>query len=157
MRIGPPAKRPMIFSFRFFDRKIVDRCVSKAHQAIVAKLPILVAIGAKPISRVVVPLVGEPHRNTISSVSPQLFDEPIVQLLRPFTFQKLNDFLPSTRKLGAISPARVDGVSECYLFRIAKIPRIFSEADLLNGGLTIKWRERRTGRDVSLRCAFAIC
>ena len=45
MRIGPAAKRPMIFSFRFLDWEIVDACVAKSHQAIAIKLPVLIAVG----------------------------------------------------------------------------------------------------------------
>src|SRR6266481_9325633 len=105
MRVGPAAKRPMIFSFRLLDWEIVDASVAKSHQTIVAKLPILFAVGADPIRRVVVPFVSEAHRDAISSESPELFDQPIVKLFRPFTSQKLDDFVSSTQKLGAISPA----------------------------------------------------
>ena len=86
MRIGPAAKRPMIFSFRLLDWEIVDASVAKSHQTIVAKLPILIAIRAEPIPRVVVPFVSEAHGNTISAVCPELFDEPVVQLFRLFAF-----------------------------------------------------------------------
>ena len=86
MRIGPAAKRPVIFSFRLLDWEIVDASVAKSHQTIVAKLPILIAIRAEPIPRVVVPFVSEAHGNTISGVCPELFDEPVVQLFRLFAF-----------------------------------------------------------------------
>src|SRR6266566_1575686 len=155
MRIGPAAKRPMIFSFRLLDWEIVDASVAKSHQTIVAKLPILIAVGAEPIPGVVVPFVSEAHGNAISGVRPELFDEPVVQLFRPFAFQKLDDFLPSTQKLRPVSPARIDCVSECNLFRIARIPSIFGQANLLDGSLTIEWRHRRTRRDVSLSFRFA--
>ena len=74
MRIGPAAKRPMIFSFRLLDWEIVDARVAKSHQTIVAKLPILIAVGAEPIPGVVVPFVGEADGNAISVVSPELFN-----------------------------------------------------------------------------------
>src|SRR2546430_5832186 len=102
MRIGPAAKRPMIFSFRLLDWEIVDACVAKPHQTMIIKFPILIAVGAKPIPGVVVPFVSEAHGNTISGVSPELFDEPVVQLFGPFAFPKLDDFLSSTRKLSPI-------------------------------------------------------
>src|ERR1700730_17081176 len=117
MRIRTAAKRPMIFSFRLFDRQIVDRCISKSHQTVVIKFPILIAIGAEPISGIIVPFVGEAHGDAIAGKGPKLFDQPIVQLFRPFTFQKLNDLLSSTWKLRAISPTRIDGVRECDPFR----------------------------------------
>ena len=46
------------------------------------------------MTRVVVPFVGETHGNAISIVSPQLFNQPVVQLSRPLAFQELNDLLP---------------------------------------------------------------
>src|ERR1700720_617419 len=155
MRIGPAAKRPMIFSFRLVDREIVDACVAKPHQTIVAKLPILISIRAEPIPGVVVPFVSEAHGNTISGVCPELFDEPVVQLFSPFAFQKLDDLLPSTEKLSPISPARIYSVSECDLFRIARIPSIFGQANFFDSRVAIEWRHRRTRRDVSLSFRFA--
>src|SRR5258708_7712891 len=110
MRIRTAAKRPMIFSLRLLDREIVDGCVAKAHQAIVPKLPILIAIGAKPILGIIVPFVSEPHRDAIAGVSPEFLDQPVVEFFRPLPLQKLNNFLPSAWKLGAISPTRVDCV-----------------------------------------------
>src|SRR6266853_2670645 len=106
MRIGPAAKRPMIFSFRLLDWEIVDGRVAKSHQTIVAKLPILIAVGAEPIPGVVVPFVSEAHGNTISGVCPELFDEPVIQLFGPFAFQKLDDLLPSPERIRPFSPAR---------------------------------------------------
>src|SRR5260370_16073159 len=155
MRIRPAAKRPMIFSFRFLDWEIVDARVAKSHQTIVATLPILISIRAEPIPGVVVPFVSEAHGNTISGVCPELFDEPVIQFFGPFAFQKLNDFLSSAKKLRSVSPARIDCVSECDLFRIARVPSIFGQANLLNRRLTSEWRHRRTRRDVSLSFWFA--
>ena len=66
MLIGASAERPMIFAIRFLDWKIIDARESQPHQAIVVKLPILVAVGAIPVSGVVVPFVGEAHCDAIS-------------------------------------------------------------------------------------------
>ena len=44
MLIRTPAERPMIFSLRFFDRKIVDARVPAPHQSMFIKFPILVAV-----------------------------------------------------------------------------------------------------------------
>src|SRR6266436_6672747 len=140
MRVRTAPKWPMIFSLRFLDREIIDACVAKLHQAMVTKLPILIAVRAKPIPGVIVPFVGETHGNAIPGVSPELFDQPVVQLFRPLARQKLDDFLSSIWKLGAISPTRVDCVSQSHLFRITRIPSIFRQANLLNGSLTSKRR-----------------
>ena len=42
--IRPPPERPVIFSLRFLDGKIVDRGVPEPHQAMLIKLPILIAV-----------------------------------------------------------------------------------------------------------------
>ena len=44
MLIRTPAQRRMIFSLRFFDRKIVDARVPASHQSMFIKFPILVAV-----------------------------------------------------------------------------------------------------------------
>ena len=75
----------MIFSLRLFDREIVDGSVAKPHQAMIIKLPVLIAIGAEPIPGVIVPFVGEAHRDAIFGVTPKFFNKPIVHLLRPLT------------------------------------------------------------------------
>jgi hypothetical protein len=73
----------MIFSLRFLDREIVDGRVAQSHQATVIKLPILIAVGTKPIPGVIVPFVRETHGNTVPGVSPEFFDKAIIQFLRP--------------------------------------------------------------------------
>jgi len=79
MIIGATAKRPMIFALRFLNWKIIDARESQPHQAIVVELPILVAIRAIPISRIVVPLVGEPHGDAVIRERPQFLDQAVVQ------------------------------------------------------------------------------
>src|SRR6266699_2071613 len=128
MRIRTAPKRPMILTLRLLDREIVDAGMAKPHQAMVTKLPILIAIRAEPIPGIIVPFVGEAHGNAIPGVSPEFFDKPVVQLFRPLARQKLDDLLSSIRKLSAISPARVDRVSQSHLFRITRIPSIFCQA-----------------------------
>ena len=67
MLIRTPAERPMIFSLRFFILQIVNADAAP-HQTMLIKLPILVAIRTKPMPGIIVPFVGEPHRNAISIV-----------------------------------------------------------------------------------------
>src|SRR6267143_5515449 len=141
MRIRTAPQRPMILTLQLFDRQIVDRCVAQPHQAMVIKLPILITVGAKPIAGVIVPFVGETDRNAIAVMSPKLFNQPVVQLFRPFALQELDDLLAPLGKLGAISPARVYRVGEGHLFRVTRIPSIFSQPNLLNGSITSKGRE----------------
>jgi hypothetical protein len=93
---------------------------------------------------IIVPFVGEPHRDTISIVRPKLFDQPVVQFFRPFACEKFNDLLPRCGKFSAISLLRVDGVCKSDLFWIARIPAVLRQTDLLDRSLTSKWRQRRT-------------
>jgi hypothetical protein len=44
MLIRTPAERPMIFSLRFLNRKIIDARVPAPHQSLFIKFPILVAV-----------------------------------------------------------------------------------------------------------------
>ena len=99
MIIGAAAEHPMIFAIRFLDWKIIDARKSQPHQAIIIELPILVAVGAIPVSRVVVPLVGEAHGDAIIRESPKLFDQAVVEFFRPFTREKSDDVLSSVHKL----------------------------------------------------------
>src|SRR5215470_15508471 len=78
-----------------------------AHQAIRVELPILVPVGAKPMTAVVMPFIGEAHRNAVTCESPDFLDEPIVELARPLAPEKLYDFLPAGEELGAVSPDAV--------------------------------------------------
>src|SRR5689334_9501090 len=95
--------------------------------------------------RVIVPLVSKPYGDPIAGKRPEFLDEPVVQLFRPLPLKKLNDLLASIRKFGAIPPARVDCISECHFFRIATVPAIFCQANLLNGSLSSERRQGRTG------------
>src|ERR1700676_1923899 len=107
MSIRPSAKRPTILAIRFLDRKIIDACEPQTHQAIIIELPILVAVRAIPISRVVVPLIREAHSNAIAGKGPKLFYKPVIQLFRPLASEEGDDVVSSVHKLGAVSPSRI--------------------------------------------------
>jgi hypothetical protein len=74
----------MIFALRFSNRKIIDIRQAKTHKTIVIELPIFISEGAKPVSGVIVPLLGKAGCDAISGESPKLFDQPVVQFLYPF-------------------------------------------------------------------------
>ena len=78
------------------------------------------------MSGIIVPFVGEPHRNAIAIVRPKFLDQPVVQFFRPLPCEKFDDLLPPVGKFSAISPVRVDGVSERHLFWVARIPAILA-------------------------------
>src|SRR6266487_1469605 len=95
---------PVILPFRLLDRQIINGCKPKSHQAVVIKLPVLIAVGAEPVSRVIMPFISEPHSNAVFVVGPKLFDQPVVEFFSPLAPQKFNDLGPSSRELGAVSP-----------------------------------------------------
>jgi len=72
--IWAATKRPMILALRLLDRQIINAGKPKSHQPIIIKLPILVPIGAKPISRIIAPFVREAHGDAILMERPELFD-----------------------------------------------------------------------------------
>jgi hypothetical protein len=74
------ARRPAVLAFRFFDGQVIDAGQTTAHQAILIKLPILIASGTKPPAGIVVPLVGEANRDSILGEGPEFFDQPVVNL-----------------------------------------------------------------------------
>jgi FixJ family two-component response regulator len=53
---------------------------------------VLIAIGAIPATRVIVPLVSEAHGNAVSSERPHFLDESVVELPAPFTREERDDF-----------------------------------------------------------------
>src|SRR6266403_2223518 len=111
---------PVVLALRLLDCQIVDGSKPQAHQPDLIELPIFIAIRAKPIPGVIVPFIGKAHGDTASLERPKLFDQPIVQLFRPFASEKRDDFLPSVYKFRAVSPSRVNGVSQSHLFRITR-------------------------------------
>src|SRR5580700_2842003 len=96
---------PMVLALGLLDWQIVDRSKPQAHQPVLIELPILIAIRAKPIPGVIVPFIGKAYGDTVSLERPKLFDQSILQLLRPFTSEKRDDFFRSVHKFRAVSPA----------------------------------------------------
>src|SRR6266403_697179 len=65
MFIRAATKGPMILALRLLDRQVINGRKPKSHQTIAIKLPVLIAIGAEPVSGVITPFVGEPHGNAV--------------------------------------------------------------------------------------------
>jgi hypothetical protein len=65
--------------------QVVDTGKPFLHEAVGIELPVLVAIGTKPVSRIVVPLIGKPDGNSCLRPSPQLLDQSVFELLIPLT------------------------------------------------------------------------
>src|SRR5262249_48915674 len=121
---------PVKFSIAGLDRQIIDRGKPTPHQPLRVELPILIAVGAKPVARIIMPFVGKAHRNAILGKRPQLLDQTVLELLGPFTGEKGNDGRPSLKELRAVAPYAVYSVGERHLFRIATVPAILGGAHL---------------------------
>jgi len=122
------------------DRHIVDVCLSPVHQAVVGKLPQFVSAGPEPVSGIIVIFILETHRDAVAIVSPEFFDEAVVQLMDPFSCQKSFYGLTPLDKLRSIAPATILGISQRYpligsrLFQPFSAMRTFCVAvSLVNG------------------------
>ena len=146
MIVGTAAEGPVIFSFALADGQVVDAGDAAAHVALLVKFPVLVAVGAKPVFRIIVPFVGEADGDAISLKSPKLFDEAIVQFLVPLAGQEFNDGVASSQELGAVAPDAVDGVGEGDTLGVAGVPGVFGEARFLRGSLSVEGRQGWFGR-----------
>ena len=123
----------MILTLRFLNRKVIDIREPQTHETIVVEFPILIREGAKPVSQVIVPFVGEAHGDAIARKCPKLFDQSVVQFFCPFAGKKRDDFLPAIHEFRTVSPLGARRVGQSYFFRIARIPGIFRQANLQHG------------------------
>src|SRR5262249_33719849 len=88
MVVRTPAERPVVLALGGGDRQVVDAGVADPHQALVVELPVLVPIGAEPVTTVVMPLIGKAHGDTVACERPQLLDESIVELPGPLASEE---------------------------------------------------------------------
>src|ERR687887_1457401 len=116
------------------DRDIVDAGFAPAHQPVLVELPLLIAVGAMPLPGIVVPLILEAHRDAVLVERPEILDQAVVVLLRPFAGEKFDDRRAAFKEFGAVTPAAVLGIGERYPHRVARIPGVFRHARLLRGG-----------------------
>src|ERR1022692_3733904 len=107
MIIGSAPHRPPVFALGFCDRTIIDTGDAQPHQALFVKFPILVAITATPVATRIMPLIGESHGDPIPVERPQLLDQAVVELARPFADEKCLDRIATLEELDSIAPAAV--------------------------------------------------
>src|SRR4029453_2392031 len=144
MIVGTRTERPPVFPVLLGDGKVVDAGDAPPHQAVLSKLPVLVAVAPEPISAVVMPLIGEAHGDAVVTESPQLLDQAIVELAVPLAREEGHDLGATAQELGAVSPYAVLRVGECDSLRLACVPGILGLAHLLDGGVETEWRKGRT-------------
>src|ERR1044072_1257778 len=145
MVIRPPAERPMEFAVARGNGKVIDARDATLHEPAIVELPVLVAVGAMPIARIVVPLIRETNSNAIPLAGPKFFDEPIVQLPGPFARKKLLDRFPASEELRAVAPDAVGRIGQRYSAWITRIPGVLRHPHLLSGGLGGERRQWRAG------------
>src|SRR5579859_3389481 len=145
MVVGAAPERPVELAVGLGDRMLVDAGMTMAHQPVMVEFPVLVAIGAEPLAAVVVKFIGEAHRDAIAAERPDLLDEPIVELARPFAGEQRLDRLAPLNELGAVPPKAIDAVGQCHLGRIAAVPSILREAHLLDRAFAGEGRQGGTG------------
>src|SRR5499426_3627375 len=118
--------------------------MTRCHQTVFIELPILIAVGSKPVSRIVMTFISEANGDPIVLKGPQLLDQSVVEFPRPFAPKKGDDLLPADEEFGPVAPPALFAVGKSHFFRITGIPGIFRQTDLLNGGFVSEWRQRRT-------------
>src|SRR5262249_27520692 len=143
MIIGTAAERPVIFALALPDRKVVDAGDAQAHQTLGIEFPVLVAIAAKPVVAVIVPLVGETHCDAALAECPKLLDQSVVKLAAPLARQERFDCGATLQKLRAIAAATVRRVGKRNAGGVARVPCVLGHSHLLCGGLGSEWRKRR--------------
>src|ERR1700722_2857038 len=107
MIVGPPAERPAELPVAFSNGKIVDAGVPDPVETVLIILPVLIAVGTKPVTRIVPPLVRETNCDVISRERPQLFDQPVFQLLGPLSLHEVDDGRSPGGELSPVSPPRI--------------------------------------------------
>src|SRR5450631_753919 len=128
MVVGTASQGPAIFAAVLRDRQIVDAGDAQPHEAAFIELPIFIAVAAKPMPAVIVPLVGESHGNSVLAKRPDFLDEPVVEFARPFALEKRLDGLAALQEFGAVAPPAVGGVGQRDARRVARVPRVFGHA-----------------------------
>src|SRR6202008_4622324 len=116
------------------DRQIVDGREPTLHETRGIELPILIAIGAKPLAAVVMAFIGEANRDTVALERPQLLYQAVVQFPVLFPCEEWNDLGPAARKLGAIAPTAVLRIDKRHPLRITAIPAVFGHPNLGDRG-----------------------
>src|SRR5512146_1407321 len=107
MIVRPPAQGPAVFAVHLPDRQVVDARDAPPHEAVLVEFPVLVAEGSEPVARVVMPLVSKAHRYARFTEGPDLLDEPVVELFRPFAPEERDDRVTAREEFDAVSPRAV--------------------------------------------------
>ena len=72
-----------------------------------------------PLSGLVVPLILKPHRDTVAVEGPEILDQAIFVLLRPFAGEERHDRGAALENFGAVTPAAPFRIGERHTFGVA--------------------------------------
>lgn len=151
MVVRPSAERPVKPAVGFSDRVFVDAGVTRPHQAVFGKLPILVPVGPEPLAAVIVIFVGVAHRDPVARECPEFLDQAVVEFLFHLRSERPRLQRGSLR-IRHDCASSIHRVGERYPGRIAAVPAIFRKADLFDGAL---FSERGSGgRDIVMAPGF---
>mmetsp|Transcript_38117 Transcript_38117/g.91353 ORF Transcript_38117/g.91353 Transcript_38117/m.91353 type:complete len:205 (+) Transcript_38117:165-779(+) len=142
--IGAAAEGPAVEPVGLGDGDVVDRRVADRHQALRVELPVLVAVGAMPLTVLRVVLVCKAHGDAVLCVRPVLLDESVVQLLSPLALEERLHRGAAGEDLVAVAPLGVLCVRGRHLRRVTAVPTILRCANLLDGLLQRERRQRQT-------------
>src|SRR5699024_9763213 len=78
------AELPVDVSVGIVDFVIVNAGMAVRHQPVAINLPVLVTVGAIPLTCSGLGFVAVPNSNPVISEGPEFLDEPVVQLAGPF-------------------------------------------------------------------------
>src|ERR1700731_3375297 len=144
MRGARAGRRPPVPALAFADLHIIDAGLAPAHQAVLVEFPLLIAVGAEPLSGVVMPFVLETHSDEIAVERPEILDQPVLVFLLPLAREEGDDRGAAFEEFRAIPPPAVFGVGQCHPLGIARIPGVLRHAGLLGGGLAVERGKRWT-------------
>src|SRR5882672_6977132 len=139
--VGTAPQRPMIFALTFRNRQIVDAGDTQSHQAVLVEFPVFVAVAAKPMTAVVVPLVGKSHGYSVLAKRPEFFNQPIVEFAGPLAREKRLDGIAALQKFGAVAPTTVGRIGKRDPSGVARVPRVLRHARFLGRGFQGKGRQ----------------
>src|SRR5437764_15288565 len=92
MFVRPAPKRPVVLAVRGQNGKVVDGCKSRRHKPIIIEFPVLIAVGAIPVIRVVVPLVSETYGDPVPSKRPHFLEHPVSSYTSSLTDKEMTLF-----------------------------------------------------------------
>src|SRR5262249_58762275 len=108
--------------------------MAHCHQTVFIELPIFIAVGSKPVSRIVMTFISEANGDPIVLKRPQFLDQSVIEFPRPFAPKKSDYSLPADEEFGSVAPPALLAIGKSHCFRITRIPGIFRHTDLLHGG-----------------------